>query len=57
MDDFFGGPEKSMVGLELDKKKAKLMFDKLIAIGNLTGAKMNKKKCCPPAREMEILGF
>ena len=57
MDDFFGGPKKSKAGLDFDKKMALLMFDNLIAVGNLTGAKMNQKKCHPPAQEMEILGF
>ena len=57
MDDFFGGPKRSKAGLDFDKKMAQLMFDKLIAVGNLTGAKMNQKKCHPPAEAMEILGF
>ena len=33
------------------------MFDVLIAVGELTGTKMNQKKCHAPARIMEILGF
>ena len=33
------------------------MFEALIAVGELTGAVMNLGKCCPPAREMEILGI
>ena len=33
------------------------MYDGLIAVGELTGAKMNLKKCHPPAQIMEILGF
>ena len=57
MDDFFGGPKRSKAGLDFDKKMAQLMFDKLIAVGNLTSAKMNQKKCHPPAEAMEILGF
>ena len=57
VDDFFGGPKKSRAGLKLDKEKAFLMFDKLISVGDLTDAKMNSKKCCPPAQEMEIIGF
>ena len=40
-----------------DKIKAQIMFDHLIAVGELTGAIMNSKKCYPPARKMEILGF
>ena len=57
MDDFFGGPKRSKAGLDFDKKMAQLMFDKLIAVGNLTSAKMNQKKCHPPAEAMEILCF
>ena len=57
VDDFFGGPKKSTRGLKINKRNAKLMFDVLIAVGELTGAVMNLEKCCPPARVMEILGF
>ena len=57
VDDFFGGPKKSGRGLKNDKCNAQLMFDILIAVGELTGAVMNLEKCCPPARVMEILGF
>ena len=57
VDDRFGGPKKSRAGLEVHKEKAWLMLNKLIAIGDLTDAKMNHKKCHPPAREMEIIGF
>ena len=57
VDDFFGGPKRSQAGIYADKLKAKLMFKCLIAVGVLTGAKMNEKKCHPPARIMEILGF
>ena len=57
MDDFFGGPKRSWAGLDADKIKATLTFKCLIAVGDLTGAKMNLKKCHPPARLMEILGF
>ena len=57
VDDFFGGPKKSRAGLKLDKEKAVLMFNWLIFVGKLTGAEMNSKKCCPPAQEMEIIGF
>ena len=57
VDDFFGGPKKSGAGLEFDKEKAWLLFNKLISIGDLTDTKMNHKKCHPPAREMEIIGF
>ena len=37
--------------------KAQLMFDWLVAVGELTGAIMNLEKCCPPAQQMVILGF
>ena len=57
VDDFFGGPIRSKNGLEKDGINAKICFDVLIAVGELTGARMNSKKCCPPARKMEILGF
>ena len=57
VDDFFGGPKKSRAGIKADKMNAKLMFENLISVGDLTGAKMNSKKCHPPARVMEILGF
>ena len=57
VDDFFGGPKRSKEGVKTDKRKAEILFDQLIAVGELTGAKMNPKKCCPPARVMEILGF
>ena len=57
MDDFFGGPKRSKEGIKTDKRKAEILFKQLIAVGELTGAKMNLKKCCPPARVMEILGF
>ena len=33
------------------------MFKELLVVGDLTGAKMNEKKCLSPARVMEILGF
>ena len=54
---FFGAPKPSKSGLKADKIKAHLMFDQLIAIGELTGAIMNLEKCCPPAQKMVILGF
>ena len=57
MDDFFGGPKRSKNGILGDKRKSVIMFDELLAVGNLTGAKMNRKKCLSPARVMEILGF
>ena len=57
VDNFFGGPVKSNKGLNFDKMRANLLFKQLIAVGELTGARMNFKKCCPPARKMEILGF
>ena len=57
VDDFFGGPKRSNAGIIADKRKANLLFDSLIAVGKLTGSKMNSKKCHPPARQMEILGF
>ena len=57
VDDFFGGPIRSKKGLEADGINAKIFFDCLIAVGELTGAIMRPEKCCPPARKMEILGF
>ena len=57
VDDFFGGPVKSNKGQIFDKLNAKLMFYQHIGDGELTSARMNFKKCCPPARKMEILGF
>ena len=57
VDDFFGGPKRSKAGIKTDKRKADKLFEQLIAVGELTGAKMNLKKCCPPAGVMEILGF
>ena len=57
VDDFFGGPINAGGNLKTDKLKAEKMFEALIAVGELTGAVMNLGKCCPPAREMEILGF
>ena len=48
---------RSQAGTKVDRLRAKLLFKQLIAVGELTGAKMNLKKCCPPARVMEILGF
>ena len=48
---------RSRAGVNADRERAKLLFEQLIAVGELTGAKMNIKKCCPPARVMEILGF
>ena len=57
VDDFFDGPKRSQAGAEHDKLRAKVLFKKLIAVGELTGARMNLKKCCLPARVMEILGF
>ena len=57
IDDFFGGPKRSQAGVEHDKLRAKVLFKQLIAVGELTGARMNLRKCYPPARVMEILGF
>ena len=57
MDDFFGGPLKTKDGIKSDKLKANLMFKYLLAVGDLTGTKMNDEKCLGPARVMEILGF
>ena len=57
MDDFFGGPKRSKNGILGDKRKSVIMFDELLIVGNLTGAKMNRKKCLSRARVMEILGF
>ena len=57
VDDFFGGPKRSHAGVEPDKIRAKVLFKQLIAVGELTGARMNLKKCCTPARVMAILGF
>ena len=57
MDDFFGGPRRTKNGILFDKRKARVMFDVLLAVGDLTGAKMNRKKCHSPARIMVILGF
>ena len=57
MDDFFWGPKNTGVGLKTEKRNADLLFEHLITVGELTGAKMNLEKCCPPARIMEILGF
>ena len=34
-----------------------MIFEWLITVGDLTGTKMNRKKCHPPARIMEVLGF
>ena len=41
MDDFFGGPKRSKNGILGDKRKSVIIFDELIAVGNLTGAEMN----------------
>ena len=41
----------------VDKRKAKLLFDLLLAVGDLTGTVMNREKCHPPAQIMDILGF
>ena len=57
VDDFFGGPKQSKGGLKADKIKAQILFNELIAVGELTGAIMNLEKCCPPAQKMVILGF
>ena len=57
VNDFFGGPKRSQAGVESDKLRAKVLFKQLIAVGELTGARMNLKECCPLARVMEILGF
>ena len=57
VDDFFGGPVRSKKGLEADEINAKMAFDCLIAVGELTGAIMKPEKCFPPARKMEIIGF
>ena len=54
---FFGGPKNVGGGIEVDRRNADLLFDFLIAVGELSGAKMNLEKCFPPARVMEILGF
>ena len=47
MDDFFGGPKKSQAGIKADEMNAKLMFEYLISVGDLTGAKMNSKNVIP----------
>ena len=57
MDDFFGGPERTKSGIQSDKLKANLMFQKLLAVDDLTGTNMNRKKCIAPSQIMEILGF
>ena len=57
IDDFFGGPIKSNKNSKNNRSKAELLFESLIAVGELTGAKMNLSKCFAPARVMEILGF
>lgn len=57
MDDFFGGPKRSKNGILVDKRNSEVLFDELLAVGDSTGAKMNRKKCLSPARVMEILGF
>ena len=57
VDDFFGGPIKTKETEENDRSIAELFFEVLIAVGELTGTKMNRKKCHAPARIMEILGF
>ena len=57
MDDFFGGPKRTNQGIMVDKRKAKLLFDLLLAVGDLTGTVMNREKCHPPARIMDTLGF
>ena len=41
----------------MDKKNSDKMFNELLAVGEMTGAKMDRKKCLQPARVMEILGF
>ena len=33
------------------------MFESLLTVGDLTGTKMNRSKCHPPAQIMDILGF
>ena len=33
------------------------MFDLLLAVGDLTETYMNREKCFPPAKIMDILGF
>ena len=57
VDDFFGGPIKGNDHNENDRSRAELLFNVLIAVGELTGTKMNRKKCHGPATIMEILGF
>ena len=57
VDDFFGGPIKTKETEENDRSIAELFFEVLIAVGELTGTKMSRKKCHAPARIMEILGF
>ena len=47
VDDFFGGPVRSKKGLEADEINAKVAFDCLIAVGELTGAIMKPEKCGP----------
>ena len=48
---------KSNKGQIFDKLNAKLMFYQNIADSELTCARMNFKKCCLPARKMEIVWF
>lgn len=54
---FFFLPLEIKDGIKPDKLKAHLIFKYLLAVGDLTGTKMNKEKCLGPARVMEILGF
>ena len=37
--------------------KADRLFESLLVVGDLTGTKMNRDKCHPPAQVMDILGF
>ena len=57
MDYFSGWPKRSKNGFLFDKRKAMVMVDVLFAVGDLTGAKMNIKKCHSPVQIIEIINF
>ena len=57
VDDFFVGAIKTKGSVEKDRSRAEQFFDVLIAVGELTGTKMNRKKCHAPAGIREFLGF
>lgn len=56
VDDFFGGPTRNTRNSR-KIEKVRATFQQLMAVGDLTGTIMNRKKSFSPARVMEVHGF